>query len=441
MVYQSQYDRYFLLGTSALRKTGVLQSLPRCAMSRVRWLCSEYLVPIGPVCHDIPASTSMLPSCALPHEALSADFSDTRKILDVDCAGLLSRCRPLEPCPRESAWNEENTPDSKATGSWMVPAPFTCSQCAQTVTPLRYLAIYVTWLPRWEENVSVKAVNIIDQANNLEHVHPIFESDTSEVLLQQYRHWTRSWGRPRCFRGWFNSNEFGLDASASGWHSVAGCSWTSTCAGWKKVQVCEAIFWVHLFGWLSWHNHVSTRDKIGQRFARCLAVCDTGRGAGKQRWAQWRGPGIILGSCRGIYFVTIVIKGASEQLRHRTAQEQASDRLIVRDIQRASEILQLNTSVRRRLWTSTAPHLVDWTEEDDPIIERQLPAARSETASSGPSSFIPFPESECIAKQFRLANRILPNIVLLPPPRHLGEHARGFSEPWWSWGRTNPMCK
>ena len=48
------------------------------------------------------------------------------------------------------------------------------------------------WLPRWEENVSVKAINIIDEANNLEHMYPIFESDTSEGLLQQYRHWTQT---------------------------------------------------------------------------------------------------------------------------------------------------------------------------------------------------------------------------------------------------------
>ena len=61
------------------------------------------------------------------------------------------------------------------------PAHFTCSLCQQS-----------QWLPRWEENVSVKAINFIDEANNLEHMYPIFESDTYEGLLQQYRHWTQT---------------------------------------------------------------------------------------------------------------------------------------------------------------------------------------------------------------------------------------------------------
>ena len=53
----------------------------------------------------------------------------------------------------------------------------------------------------------------------------------------------------------------------------------------------------------------------------------TGKGApGKQRRAQWRGPGIILGAVRN-YFVAMpgsVIKAAPEQLRHRTASSRAS---------------------------------------------------------------------------------------------------------------------
>ena len=59
----------------------------------------------------------------------------------------------------------------------------------------------------------------------------------------------------------------------------------------------------------------------------------TGKGApGKQRRAQWRGPGIILGAVRGNYFVAMpgsVIKAAPEQLRHRTAEEQETDRVVL----------------------------------------------------------------------------------------------------------------
>ena len=55
----------------------------------------------------------------------------------------------------------------------------------------------------------------------------------------------------------------------------------------------------------------------------------TGKGApGKQRRAQWRGPGIILGAVRGNCLVAMpgsVIKAALEQMRHRTAEEQETD--------------------------------------------------------------------------------------------------------------------
>ena len=52
----------------------------------------------------------------------------------------------------------------------------------------------VKWLPSWEQDVRVKAVNI-DEASNLQHL--FFEAGTSEVLLRQYRNWTRAYGRPR----------------------------------------------------------------------------------------------------------------------------------------------------------------------------------------------------------------------------------------------------
>ena len=88
---------------------------------------------------------------------------------------------------------------------------FSCAQCEamtapkiprgvsvpQTVAPLRYVAMDVKWLPGWEEDVRIKSVNIVDEASNLQHIFPFFETGTSEVLLRQYRQWTRAYGRPR----------------------------------------------------------------------------------------------------------------------------------------------------------------------------------------------------------------------------------------------------
>ena len=88
---------------------------------------------------------------------------------------------------------------------------FSCAQCdamtapksprgvsvPQTVAPLRYVAMDVKWLPGWEEDVRIKSVNIDDEASNLQHIYPFFETETSEDLLRQYRQWTRAYGRPR----------------------------------------------------------------------------------------------------------------------------------------------------------------------------------------------------------------------------------------------------
>ena len=90
-------------------------------------------------------------------------------------------------------------------------ARFSCAQCdamtapkiprgvsvPQTVAPLRYAAMDVKWLPGWEEDVRIKSVNIVDEASNLQHIYPFFETETSEVLLRQYRQWTRAYQRPR----------------------------------------------------------------------------------------------------------------------------------------------------------------------------------------------------------------------------------------------------
>ena len=76
----------------------------------------------------------------------------------------------------------------------------------------------------------------------------------------------------------------------------------------------------------------------------------TGKGArGKQRRAQRRGPGIILGAIRGNYFVATpgsVIKAAPEQLRHRTAEEPEPDRVVLRDLRRTADILRDSGSAK-----------------------------------------------------------------------------------------------
>ena len=88
---------------------------------------------------------------------------------------------------------------------------FSCAQCdamtapkiprgvsvPQTVAPLRYVAMDVNWLPGWEGDVRIKSVNIVDEASNLQHIFAFFETETSEVLLRQYRQWTRAYGNPR----------------------------------------------------------------------------------------------------------------------------------------------------------------------------------------------------------------------------------------------------
>ena len=68
---------------------------------------------------------------------------------------------------------------------------FSCAQCdamtapkvprgvsvPQTVAPLRYVAMDVKWLPGGEEDVRIKNVNIVDEASNLQHIYPFFETN------------------------------------------------------------------------------------------------------------------------------------------------------------------------------------------------------------------------------------------------------------------------
>ena len=84
----------------------------------------------------------------------------------------------------------------------------------------------VKWLPCWEQYVRVNAVNIIDEASNLQHMYPFFETETSEVLLCQYRNWTRAHGRPRWLKADACRTNLGENMQAahrrSSWNTVTG---------------------------------------------------------------------------------------------------------------------------------------------------------------------------------------------------------------------------
>ena len=106
----------------------------------------------------------------------------------------------------------------------------------------------------------------------------------------------------------------------------------------------------------------------------------TGKGApGKQRRAQWRGPGIILGAVRGNYFVAMlgsVIKAAPEELMLRTAEEQEMDRVVLRDLRRTADILRE---------TGSAKNFEDITEQDWPDADVS-PTWASRAWISGPGT-------------------------------------------------------
>ena len=107
---------------------------------------------------------------------------------------------------------------------------------------------------------------------------------------------------------------------------------------------------------MQFNDNLATRRALDQRPRplREFSVGDevavwrrgTGKGApGKQRRAQWRGPGIILGAVRGHYFVAMpgsVVKAALEQLRHGTAKEQETDRVVLRDLRRTANVSRGN---------------------------------------------------------------------------------------------------
>ena len=93
---------------------------------------------------------------------------------------------------------------------------------------------------------------------------------------------------------------------------------------------------------LQYNDNAAVRRAVDQRprpfrdFAVGTEVAvwrGTGRGApGKQRRAQWRGPGIVLGATRGNYLVEMpgsVVKAFPERVRHRTDEEKEADRVVV----------------------------------------------------------------------------------------------------------------
>ena len=107
----------------------------------------------------------------------------------------------------------------------------------------------------------------------------------------------------------------------------------------------------------------------------------TGKGAlGKQRRAQWRGPGIILGAVCSNYFVAMpgsVIKAAPEQLRHRTAEEPEADRVVLRGFRRTANVLRE---------TGSAKNVEDIMEQDWPDGDLNPTAENAEAGQEIPEN-------------------------------------------------------
>ena len=336
----------------------------------------------------------------------------------------------------------------------------------------------VKWLPGWEEDVRIKSVNIVDEASNLQHIFPFFETETSEVLLWQYRQWTRAYGRPRWLKVDASRTNLGetlqraleadgtklLDVPEEAHEQVgrvevhgryfedmlarvlarirpnsraewleciyqtmeAKNSLTRRC-GYSPFQIAigrdpellrdllqdlpNVINWSSILhddvaahtarirsnarlAAMQLNDILATRRALDQRPRplREFSVGDevavwrrgTGKGApGKQRRAQWRGPGIILGAVRGNYLVAMpgsVIKAAPEQLRHRTAEEQETDRVVLRDLRRTADVLRESGS---------AKNFEDITEQDWPDGDLNSTAGDMETNQETSESQLP----------------------------------------------------
>ena len=183
---------------------------------------------------------------------------------------------------------------------------------------------------------------------------------------------------------------------------------------------------------------------------------------------QWRAPGIILGAVRGNYFVAMpgsVIKAAPEQLRHRTAEEQETDRVVLRDLRRTADVLRESGSAKnfediteqdwpdgdlnstaedmepnqetsesqlpsRRLLRKTPPSEVDEKHSDSQIEhvgQTPVDAPSQPTVQLEPTPFLPVLEpvskptqlsetTEPRAKQPRIGERVCPSPLPMPIP-------------------------
>ena len=71
------------------------------------------------------------------------------------------------------------------------------SAVPRDLAPLRYIGLDVKWLPTWKRDMSIKAVNIVCRATGFQQMYPFRETENSDLLVRLYRHWTRSFGRPK----------------------------------------------------------------------------------------------------------------------------------------------------------------------------------------------------------------------------------------------------
>ena len=67
------------------------------------------------------------------------------------------------------------------------------------LAPLRYIGLDVKWLPTWKKDYKIRALNIVCRASGLQQMYPFREGEheCSELIARLYRHWTRSYGRPK----------------------------------------------------------------------------------------------------------------------------------------------------------------------------------------------------------------------------------------------------
>jgi hypothetical protein len=144
---------------------------------------------------------------------------------------------------------------------------------------------------------------------------------------------------------------------------------------------------------IEFSNKIAARKALDQRprplrsfeIGDEVAVWRRGKGVpGKQQYAMWRGPGIILGAVRGNYWISMpgsVIKASSEQLRHRTNEEREGDRLVL------SELRSAAANLRKR--GPAQQCFEDITEEEFPPGERD-----SVEVNVDPPPPAPMPEPE-----------------------------------------------